>query len=470
MRLLVLGSVILLLLGAAAAADGGPGDPLDAAPLGELVTTAVTSDYSPFAVSIFAAKPLTHVPPGGAVEFTVVIANLYSNETTPKATIQVFANANASVDVCNGPQGDKTLGLPPITPMGIRQIKVSLKAPEAEGQYAARVVVDSACKGGPKVVGDPRSYAVNATLPPRLSGIALQFSGDAAHVHIATRPRYAAVNDTFDLTAGFVNSGVFDLEKGTKVVAWAAYTDAYLDHRPACAGIAALPGAVAAELSALKAGAGAAAVFKGLKAAVLGNPAAAYLPAIGVYWCASGAGVRPQEAAAWAPLKATKAPAALVGAWEDPAKPPATYADGGVSASPRAPRAGGKMSVKVKAWNLGSVEGSPNTGGLWLVPYDSTRGPAGWDLGLPVIDDRCNLTSEAAAGAASATSDFSRVKLRPGQSKTLAFRGVPAPPKAGWWVALAYFDLGCSNPGILAPGDYPLHPLPAAWNVFEVKA
>ncbi|GBF99717.1 hypothetical protein Rsub_12430 [Raphidocelis subcapitata] len=388
----------------------------------------------------------TYVKPGGKVEVTIWVWS-QNNETTPEGVkLAVWPNAPAgSFPACGDLAGAEVVQLKPLKPYQLVSFKVKVTAPTTPGLANLRYVVDAGCLTYNFPWYQDQHYQVlNSTkdkvwdLTPIGTDIKMTYTGEAA-----TAPGQPVANGTYKFSFKVFNGGNTASPLLSVVGIW---PNAYEQDWPGCndtTGGTLVPiGAVGPGKSkkvdvTLDAG-----PYRGAEATVsiVTNP----------YCRAPSGDILPPTNDYFYPVSQFPEPAFAA------TRPFTKSFLHEVTTAPKAPKPGSNVTVKVKAINTGSLEGTPGKVIVSVLPFnvDWASSPLKWEA----CGDYSGQVAEAS---------FGDVKLKPGKTKTLKIKDVPVPLGAApgsWWLADVMFDVDCANTYSerLTTRNY--------FNVFQIKA
>ncbi|GBF99718.1 hypothetical protein Rsub_12431 [Raphidocelis subcapitata] len=387
----------------------------------------------------------TYVKPGGKVEVTIWVWS-QNNETTPEGVkLAVWPNAPAgSFPACGDLAGAEVVELKPLKPYQLVSFKVKVTAPTTPGLANLRYVVDAGClTNGFPWYQDQRYQVLNSTndkvwdLTPIGTDIKMTYTGRAA-----TTPGQPVANGTYKFSFKVFNGGNTASPQLSVVGVWSNAK------WPGCndtTGGTLVPiGAVGPGKSkkvdvTLDAGPFR---FQGNEESIsiVTNP----------YCRAPSGDILPPTNSYYYPFSKLPEPAF------EATRPFTKSFAFEVTTAPKAPKPGSNVTVKVKAINMGSLEGTPGKVIVSVFPFDVewTTSPLKWEA----CGDYSGQVAEAS---------FGDVKLKPGKTKTLKIKDVPVPLGAApgsWWLADVMFDVDCANTynqRLFTPNYY---------NAFQIKA
>ncbi|GBF99719.1 hypothetical protein Rsub_12432 [Raphidocelis subcapitata] len=395
-------------------------------------------------------KP-AHPQPEASVQLTLWVFS-EGNQTTPEGVKVAFYNDynpfSGAPMRCGDPGSPTVVAqLPPIDPLRIYKLQVSLPARASTGQAFFNAIVDVDCRANPYVAyGSVHQYLVT---PPDQKAPDLTPTGIILPLALMgstldTGPTTPVANATAKMAFGVWNAGNAPSPAGVTVV---LYSDVKRASWPGCnkssSGFvtATLPSIGPGKTHKVKVEAVAAATPGKATAQVVVDPDCR-LPSLELG--------RPRLLAyetseALPRLTVPQALKKMSIGWE-------------VSTAPGSPKPGASVSVKARVTNQGAVEGTPGKLLVYLAPYTIEGGV----VAEPVSWTGCgNYTGQ--------TADFSSVVVKPGKAKKLKVKRVPLPADAApgsWWMAGVLVDVDCSNnngaPNFNSGTSY--------FNTFPVKA
>ncbi|KAI8462709.1 MAG: hypothetical protein J3K34DRAFT_446994 [Monoraphidium minutum] len=384
--------------------------------------------------------------PGEIVSFKFMAFNFGNVTSSKNLLIQLFSRAPAGVafhysiwaaiGITCGMVGDVTLKFPPLAPLEVRTVNVKLPAANTTGSHEFWAIMDSECTMGASpsynidpytVVEEPAAEVVLKDYAPYGTPY---YEGPLFRDLQTTEPGILVEGQPFKATIVASNMGKVTAEAGYRVLAHTYNSWVPLP-------CASFPNISAAELPRL-------APKKDLQITLDNLIAGNNDTYTWVHFCVvppSGQVGTTSMSTAFMLGPSSNRPTARIMA-DGPSK---TTLFNAITASPKRPKAGKTMTVKVKVTNRGSIEGPARTGGLYLAPFN---GHDQYDYGIIyfyAINGGYGSRCSRGGMAATFTANFTSV-LQPGQSKTLSFKNVPVPATPRSYAVAVEFDLDCQIP------------------------
>ncbi|GBF99578.1 hypothetical protein Rsub_12203 [Raphidocelis subcapitata] len=352
-----------------------------------------------------------------------------SNATTPATKLNFYANLTGGNACAVNQPPDATVEVPPLAPFQVRRLKAKVPAPSTEGRGVLRWCLEGA-GARDDVNREGHDYEVTTAKAPAL-GIASTYP--IAYYSTAMSPEHPVVGQSYTISFGIVNYGTAPSLPNTTLAVWGG--SPWL--APACGEQASSP--PDALLTLPKIAPGATHRVKGLD---LPSGSGGYDWAlVMVDWpsCNTPSPIVPRLNADFS--------------YDAAASPMPSFAPQGgepktsafrITTSPRSPKAGGRMTVKLRATNTGDADGRLGAVYVWLTKFNGAAGR----YVEPVTGQRCAWSGYAAAA------DLTGVVVAPGKSTRVAIPDVPVPSEPGEYYVAVVFDGTCENPYFLADTTY----------------